>query len=204
MTPRESHFERLGLPRRYSVDAADLERRYHERSRLFHPDRHVKADGPTRVRNALATSELNQAYRTLRDPVSRAEYLLGLAGIDIADEKGHGKPVAPAFLMEIMELREALAEARAARDQKAIAALADDVRARRDEAMARVEEGFRIADASHDDRRDRLPPIAEALVALRYYHRFEEELATYEEARAEADDHGALESQSPSQRSPSQ
>lgn len=181
--PPPSHFERLGIARRYHLDEAELERRYHERSKRYHPDRHALADGPTRVKNALATAELNQAYRTLRDPVSRAEYLLRLHGIDVAEEKSGGRPVAPAFLMEIMELREAFAEARAANDEAAVQALGSDVRGRRDEAMARVGAGFLAVEAGEPAR---LPDIAEALVALRYFHRFLTELAAHDEAREAA------------------
>jgi molecular chaperone HscB len=177
------YFALLGLERSYPLDEADLERRYHERSKLYHPDRHVKADGVTRVRNALATSELNQAYRVLRDPVKRAEYLLQLEGVAIADEKSGSNKVAPAFLMEMMELREALAEARAEGDEARVQSLGADVRGRRDEAMARVDGGLRALAAGD---RAQLAAVADALVALRYYHRFLEELALHEDQRAEA------------------
>ncbi len=171
---QHDYFTLLGLPRAYHVDARTLEERYHERSKLHHPDRHVRADGVTRVKNALATSELNQAYRALRDPVQRAEYLLKLNGIDVSDEKSG--QVAPDFLMEMMELRERLAEARAGRDEREIGALAADVRARRDAALAGVGEGFARGD---------LAAVAEALVALRYFRRFLDEIEAYEDARAE-------------------
>jgi hypothetical protein len=77
--------------------------------------------------------------------------------------------------MEVMELREALAEARAEGDEAKIAALGDDVRARRDRAMAEVEEGF-----SRDDN----AAVASALVALRYYRRFLDEIARHEDESA--------------------
>src|SRR5579885_1509475 len=110
----ESHFEVLGLPRRFHVTAQALEERYHAAAREHHPDRHTRAADARRVSSALRTAQLTEAYRTLRDPVKRAEYLVGLEGIAISDEKS-GHKVAPAFLMEILELREQLEEARAAR-----------------------------------------------------------------------------------------
>src|SRR5438045_1637380 len=104
-------FQTLGVDRRYHLDGAELEARYHERSKLYHPDRHAKADPQTRVKNALATSQLTQAYRTLKDPIKRAEYLLKLEGMAISDERT-GRKVSPGFLVEILELREQLMEAR--------------------------------------------------------------------------------------------
>jgi|SRR5579871_4293015 len=169
-----NYFELLGLAPRFPVEERDLEARYHERSKLHHPDRHARADGATRVKSALATSELNQAYRTLRDPVRRAEYLLKLNGIDVSDEKS-GK-VAPDFLVEMMELRERLQEARAARDEREIARLAVEVRGKSEGALDEIAAGF-AAEA--------LDRVAEALVAHRYFRRFLDEIEAYEDARAE-------------------
>jgi molecular chaperone HscB len=168
------YFEILGLPSRYDVTAEELEARYHARSKVLHPDRHAKAEPAVRVKNALATAELNQAYRTLRDPVKRGEYLLKRAGIDVADEK---RTVSGAFLVEVMELRESLAEARAGRDDAQIAALAVDVRGRRGAAMKQVADGF---------ARGALDVVASALVALRYFDRFLDEVAAHEDRVAES------------------
>ncbi|MSP63658.1 MAG: Fe-S protein assembly co-chaperone HscB [Myxococcales bacterium] len=183
-----NYYEILDLDPRYHVAARELEERYHAKSKLHHPDRHVKADGTTRVKNALATAELNQAYRTLKDPVKRAEYLLKLHGVDVGGENSRqSHPVDPGFLMEIMELREELAEARGARNEARVDALASDVRARRDRAMDEVEEGFRGLGSPQQDgagEAARVQAIAGALVALRYYHRFLEEIEVHEEQRA--------------------
>ncbi|HZU81395.1 MAG TPA: Fe-S protein assembly co-chaperone HscB, partial [Polyangiaceae bacterium] len=131
-------FQILGVPRRYHLALDELERLYHEQSRLHHPDRHAREGGATRVKSALATSQLNQAYRALKDPVKRAEHLLALAGIEISDERS-GHKVPPEFLMEIMELREALADARAERDIGRVASLAADVRQRYATVQQRIE-----------------------------------------------------------------
>ena len=118
---------------------------------------------------------------TLKDPVKRAEYLLEIEGIKIADErKAH--PVAPSFLVEIMELREGLEEARASGDEARVAALGVDVRERSGRAMAEVNLLFTRFD---DGDRSVLPAIADALVALRYYRRFLDELEAHEEQNAE-------------------
>jgi hypothetical protein len=88
-------------------------------------------------------------------------------------------PVAPALLMEVMELREGLAEARAAEDHGRVAALAATVRDRRERALRAV--GSVFAQKAPD-----LEAIARDLVAVRYYDRFLEEVAAHEEATAEA------------------
>jgi len=176
-----NYYEILGLAPGYAIDLGDLEARYHERSRLYHPDRHARADGPTRVKNALATSELNQAYRALKDPVKRAEYLLSLHGVKVAEERG--AKVDPGFLMEIMELREGLADARMEGDQKRIDALTADVRGRRDRAMEEVDGGFANLDGGDASG---LQGIAAALVSMRYYARFLEEIDAHDDRRAEA------------------
>src|SRR5262249_6963881 len=76
-----THFERLGLPRRFRLDLADLERSYLGHSRLVHPD--YVGDAPPALQAAAA---LNEAYATLRDPFRRAEYLLQLEGGPSATE----------------------------------------------------------------------------------------------------------------------
>lgn len=178
--PSPDFFQILGVERRYHLDEGALERRYHEQSRLFHPDRHAQADVRTRTQNALATSQLNQAYRALREPVKRAEHLLELEGIRIADERS-GHKVSPAFLMEIMELREALAEAKAERDAARVRKLGDEVRARQGAAWAQVDAGF----AEYENgARDGLGTIADALIADRYFRRFLDEVEAFEEGLA--------------------
>ena len=98
-------FERLGLPRRFSVDLAELERNYLLRSREVHPDFH--SGNVDAVEDAAAT--LNEAYATLREPFRRAEHLLGLLGGPSAPED---KSLPPAFLMEMLELREEIESAK--------------------------------------------------------------------------------------------
>lgn len=108
------HFRRLGLPRRLSLDGKTLEARFHELSRRFHPDYyqlHPERDQAISLENSAA---VNAAYRTLRDPITRAEYLLEIEGMPI--EAGQGPPPAE-LLEEIMELQERLQEYRGVRSQ---------------------------------------------------------------------------------------
>lgn len=104
------HFARLGFARAYDVDPAAVERRYFELQRRLHPDRFATKSPKERALSQAQATSLNDAYETLMDPLGRAVYLLRLSGIDTG---GDGKTVDdPALLMEAMEMREALAEAR--------------------------------------------------------------------------------------------
>ena len=96
-------FERLGLPRRFSVDAAALEREYLARSRLVHPDFHQDGSAADQQTSLESAAALNEAYQTLKEPARRAECLLGLyGGPTAAEDKSQDQE----FLMEMMELRE--------------------------------------------------------------------------------------------------
>lgn len=176
-----SFFEILGVPRRYHLGEGELEKQFHERSRLHHPDRHMKADGAVRVKSALASAALNEAYRALRDPIKRAEYLLKLHGFQLTDERS-GHKVSQAFLVEIMELREELMDAREAGAAGKVAALAATVRKRHEEVLAEVDAGFHRFEAGDEKS---LPTVADALVAERYFRRFLDEVEAFEEARHE-------------------
>ena len=108
------HFEVFGLPRRLGIDAAQLQRVFYELSRQSHPDFHQAAP-PERQAEILDTSaRLNAAYRVLRDPIARIEYLVRLEEGRDTKEGAAVKPKAPPELLEEMfEIQEALQEARA-------------------------------------------------------------------------------------------
>ena len=109
----QDHFALLDLPRSYCVDLAELDRRYREVQAQVHPDRHAhlgrSGDGERRLAMQWST-RINEAYQTLRRPISRARYLLELDGIDVDGER----TMSSEFLIRQMEWREAVAEARAA------------------------------------------------------------------------------------------
>jgi molecular chaperone HscB len=108
--PKPDYFRFMGLEPRLSVDAADLQKRFYSLSRLLHPD-HYNHASPTEKQYSLeATAILNDAYRVLRDPVSRAEYILKEEGFDIGEQKT--KDVPPELLEEVFELNMALEELR--------------------------------------------------------------------------------------------
>jgi molecular chaperone HscB len=113
----KNYFELFGLPVAFELDPAELASRYRELQRRFHPDRFASATEAERRLSVQMTAQINAAYQTLRDRVARGRYLLGLKGVDTGEDTD--TRMDPAFLMEQMELREALDEARAAADRGA-------------------------------------------------------------------------------------
>jgi molecular chaperone HscB len=103
----QDHFTLFGLPRSFTVDGSALEQRYRDLQARVHPDRHAHlSDADQRLAMQWST-RVNEAYQTLRRPLSRAEYLLQLAGLDV-----HGERTMPtAFLVSQMEWREAIEDA---------------------------------------------------------------------------------------------
>jgi molecular chaperone HscB len=175
----------FGLPRRFELDVAELERRYKEMTKVLHPDRFARADGRARRASLERSVQLNQAWRTLSQPVSRAEYLLSLHGIEVGEPAGSKRvnesgdratqPVDTALLIEVMELREAMAEARARGDGEKVASLVAGVQAHHDKEMAEVAAGFAVEQPN-------LAALAARLVAARYYRRFLEEAQAQHES----------------------
>jgi molecular chaperone HscB len=100
-------FEAFGMERKLALDPKDLETRFYALSRKLHPD--LRRNPAERAEAEEATAVLNDAYRTLRDPIARAEYLLKQEGFDIGEQST--KDVPPELLEEVFELNMALEEA---------------------------------------------------------------------------------------------
>jgi molecular chaperone HscB len=170
------HFEVFGLSRAYHLDQKELESRYLTLQKETHPDRFVKALPRERAEAVARNTELNDAYKVLKNDIKRAEYILFLEGISVGDEKAQSVTattrqinIDPKFLIEVMELREALTEARAEGNEDLIQSLTEDVLARGAAAKKVISEGFA---AYEDGDRRKLDAIAKALISLRYYGRF--------------------------------
>jgi molecular chaperone HscB len=116
----KSYFQLFDLPEAYELDGEALAERYRELQRVVHPDRFASAPQQQRRLAVQASGHINQAFQTLRDPLARARYLLELHGLPA--ESGSGGTGDPVFLMEQMELREALAGARAQADPYGVVA----------------------------------------------------------------------------------
>ena len=112
-----NYFEFFDLPQNLAIDLKDLETRFYALSRKYHPDVHARKGPAARAEAEEATAILNDAYRTLRDPVKRAMYLLKLEGFDIAEQGT--KDVPPELLEEVFEFNMALEEADAAQIEAA-------------------------------------------------------------------------------------
>ena len=112
-------FSFLGLSRKLNVDMPDLEQRYRALSRQFHPDYFYNAPPAERRASLERSSYLNDAYRTLRHPAARIEYLLKLEGFGGKDPDQATRHVPPALLEEVFALNEELDEIRALRESGA-------------------------------------------------------------------------------------
>ena len=104
------HFQRLGLDRGFDISDDVLSRRYFDLQARLHPDRFASRTATERAASLAQATALNEAYQTLRDPLSRAAYLLQLAGLDAPTESS-STVNDPELLMESLERREALAQA---------------------------------------------------------------------------------------------
>jgi molecular chaperone HscB len=110
------YFSFLGLPRRLTIDPAQLERRFRDLSRQFHPDYFYNASPAERLASLERSSYLNDAYRAVRNPISRIEHLLAIEGLPPAKSEGENAKVPAELLEEVFELNEQLDEIREARE----------------------------------------------------------------------------------------
>lgn len=108
--PIPDYYRFFGLERKLRLDPADLQQRFYRMSRLLHPDRYHRRPQTERQYSLEATAILNDAYRVLRDPVERAEYVLKELGFNSGEQRS--KDVAPELLEEVFELNMALEELR--------------------------------------------------------------------------------------------
>ncbi len=147
MGDARNYFELFGLPVRFELDTAELQHRYRALQRAAHPDRHAGASDRERRLAMEQAALINAAYQTLKSPLARARYLLELEGVRFDDERD--THLDPAFLVEQMELREALAAAREAADPLAeVLRLGGDIERRR---RALIEELGRLLAAGDRD-----------------------------------------------------
>lgn len=132
----QNHFELFHLPQDFAIDLKALDRAYHDVQNQVHPDKFASApDADKRVAMQWAT-RANEAYKTLKNPFKRAAYLCELNGVDLQTESNTAMPVE--FLMQQMEWREALADARAGKDASALEKLESDLRNERRQTIEKV------------------------------------------------------------------
>ena len=88
-----NYFDLFGLPERFRVDPAALDRAYRELQSEVHPDRHASGTEAQKRVALQSSARVNEGYRALKDPVERASYLLELRGIDAAGERDTQHPL---------------------------------------------------------------------------------------------------------------
>ena len=182
------YFSFFGMPRKLNIDVAGLEREFYELSRKLHPDLNARADKREQEWSLEQSSLLNDAYRTLKDPIKRTQYLLGLEGIALeeqsktATEKARASGevkkqiVPPDLLEEVFELNMQLEEARMNKKMgEADPALVKDLEAHKDafqkksealseELKSHWDEWDRVAESNNqDDRRPALDRMVDLL-----------------------------------------
>ena len=118
------YFSFFGFPRKLNLDTAVLEREFYELSRKLHPDLYARAEKREQEWSLEQSSQLNDAYRTLKDPIKRTQYLLRLEGVELEEQSktatdkarqtGEVKKqvVPPDLLEEVFELNMQLEELR--------------------------------------------------------------------------------------------
>lgn len=139
------YFSLFGLPRLFRLDSLALDSRYRELAAQVHPDRYTQASDAERRLSLQWATRVNEAYQTLKSPLPRAQYLLTLAGNDIGAQTNTAMP--SEFLMEQMEWREAVAEARQAREHGELETLHHRVKQRMN---SRYEQLAELLDDRHE------------------------------------------------------
>ena len=153
------YFRFLGLPRKLNISASELEQNFRLLSRQFHPDYFYNATPAERRASLERSSYLNDAYRTLRQPISRMAYLLELEGLGATSaQRGEGETqVPPALLEEVFALNEELDDIRALRES---GAAVEEWKARLGRARQPIEEKR----AAHESQLEELAARWDALV----------------------------------------
>ncbi|WP_127203246.1 Fe-S protein assembly co-chaperone HscB [Neisseria meningitidis] len=134
------YFTLFQLEPAFDIGAENLEQTYRSLAARFHPDKFASASAFEQKQAVMMSSTINDAYRTLRNPIDRAAYLLKTLGID-ADAPEHTS-FAPDFLMQQMEWRETLMEARAESDLKTLENLNDEIRAEQEKLFRDLKQSF--------------------------------------------------------------
>jgi molecular chaperone HscB len=163
---RRSHFELFDLPVAFEIDAGRLERAFRQLQTEVHPDRFATASESERRLSMQWATHANEAYQTLKNPLTRARYLLHLQGIDTQEESNTAMPAA--FLMRQMEWREAIEQAQAAADLKALEALGRELRHESRDLQAELSAAL--------DQRGDYPGACETVRKLRFLDKVQAEI----------------------------
>ena len=168
----QNHFELFGLASAFALESEALEKRYRDIQSEVHPDRFAHAGDAERRASLQWTTRVNEAYRTLKDPVQRGKHLLELHGVDVAFETNTRMPAD--FLLQQLELREELEAAVGAEDASRLERLRSGLRHQKRELEAQLGQTI---DAKKD-----YAGAAELVRKLMFLDKLEAEIdAAYEE-----------------------
>jgi molecular chaperone HscB len=171
-----NHFELFGLSPSVDVDMTALAQKRRTIALSVHPDRLTGADPATRRKAAETTAALNEAFKTLSDPVRRVAYVLKLSGVDIeGDDAGRRLELPPEFLEGILARRERLEDLRAQRALGSLTEFGRELQGEIDRSLASAQDAL---------RKDELARAARTLGELRYYARLLAEVDSLEEELA--------------------
>ena len=161
----KNFFQMFDLPVSYALSGQALDQAYRMVQGQVHPDRFAGAsEAERRVAMQLAT-QANEAYQTLKNPLKRAMYLLRLKGVEVASESNTA--MEPAFLMQQMEWRESIEDARAAKNLSALEALSGEITADKRSRFAQLEAALTSG---------AFQPAAEAARQLMFIEKLEQEI----------------------------
>ena len=138
----QNQFELFGLQPAFAIEAEALERSYREIQSEVHPDRFAHAGDAERRASLQWTTRVNEAYRILKNPVQRASHILALHGVDVAFETNTAMP--SAFLMQQLELREAIENAASHKDVKSLEKLGNRLAADKQVLEAKIAEAIDV------------------------------------------------------------
>jgi molecular chaperone HscB len=168
----QSHFDLFGLPPAFALDKEALEKAYREIQSQVHPDRFAHAGDAERRASLQWTTRVNEAYRTLKNPVQRAKHILDLNGVDVAFETNTQMPTD--FLLRQLELREEMEAAVHKKDAALLDALRNTISGEKLLLENQLAESI--------DRRNDFEGSAGQVRKLMFLHRLDEEIdAAYEE-----------------------
>ena len=169
----KNFFELFGLPVSYTIDNTALRERYRELQRSVHPDRYASASQQEQRLAMQGSTFINEAFETLKDPLGRAQYMLRLLGGDIGSDNETIKDTA--FLMEQLELREALSEIRSRPDPlDAIANLLDTVTGKLNRVIREMASDF------ENPSDDKLEAIREEVRKMQFLRKLHQEAESVE------------------------
>ncbi len=180
----ENYFSLLGLPISFDIDKNLLIKNYHEIQKSIHPDNFANAGDRERRLSVQKAAQINDALNSLKNPLPRAIYLLSLFAIELSENKH----VAPEFLMEQMELREALSQVNDKADPFAeLDVLINDVNTRIKHSISQLSRLFECLLATESEskqdniQQEQLELITVEVVKMQYLNRLQEECLNKEE-----------------------